>query len=238
MSLALDYYFSNLDKFPFPVDWFAGMTRAAEILEKAKPFLQELLVGPDVKENRGTMKGEPPSFYGNYFIDEGTVIYNGVTIIGPVYIGKNVEILPGAVIRPGTIISDGCNVGQGSEVKNSVLFGGAKVASLAFVGDSVLGKSARIGSGVITANRKFDQTNAKIKIEGENHDLGTDFFGCVLGDNARVGANSVPQPGTHIGPNTWIFPLTTVRGFIPREKRVMAKAELEMTENAVLELKP
>ncbi|MCL2842829.1 MAG: hypothetical protein FWE28_05095 [Oscillospiraceae bacterium] len=237
MSIAFDYYFSNLDAFPFP-GWFEGMTRAAEPLAKAKPFLQTLLVEPDIKENHATCKGAPPALYGNYYIGEGTTIYNNVTIIGPVYIGKNVEIMPGAVIRPGTIIGDNCNVGQSSEVKNSVLFNGAKVASLAFVGDSVLGKSARIGSGVVTANRKFDQSNATIKLNGAAHDLGTDFFGCIVGDSSRLGANSVTQPGTHIGPNTWIFPMTGVRGFVPREKRVFAEQKLAMTENEIVELKP
>jgi len=237
MSISLDYYFSKLDAFPFP-NWFSGMTQAHEVLAKAKPFLEELLVKPNVQENHATLKGEPPHLYGNYFIGAGTVLYNGVTIIGPVYIGKNVEIMPGAVIRPGTIIGDNCNVGQGSEVKHAVLFNGAKVASLAFVGDSVLGKSARIGSGVITANRKFNQSNAAITIDGERLDLGTDFFGCILGDQARVGANAVTQPGTHIGPNTWIFPQTGVRGFIPREKRVFAEQTLCMTDNEVIELKP
>lgn len=237
MSISLDYYFSHPEAFPFP-DWFAGMTQAHEVLAKAKPFLEELLVKPNVKESRATYKGEAPAFYGNYFIDEGTVIYNGVTIIGPVYIGKNVQIMPGAVIRPGTILSNNCSVGTGSEVKHAVLFGGAKVASLAFVGDSVLGKSARIGSGVITANRKFDQLNATITLDGARLDLGTDFFGCIVGDRSRLGANSVTQPGTHIGPDTWIFPQTGVRGFVPREKRVFAEQALRMTDNAVIELKP
>ena len=237
MSISLDYYFSHKDAFPFS-GWFDGMVQAGDILQKTSPFLKQFLIEPDVRENHGMMKGAPPHLYGNYFIGEGSIIYNDVTIIGPVYIGKNVEIMPGAVIRPGTIISDKCSVGHGSEVKKSVLFGGAKVASLAFVGDSVLGKSARVGSGVITANRKFDQSNAAITIEGERIDLESDFFGCILGDNSRLGANVVTQPGTHIGPNSWIFPLTGVRGFIPREKRVFAETALRMTDNEVIALKP
>jgi len=237
MSLSLDYYCSHRDAFPFPA-WFDGMCRASEILEKATAFLEERLVVPGIEENHAILKGVPPHLYGNYYIGPGTVLYNNVTIMGPVYIGKNVEILPGATIRPGTIISDNCSVGHGSEIKHSVLFGGAKVASLAFVGDSVLGKSARIGSGVITANRKFDQSNATLKLEEDIHDLGADFFGTIIGDRSRLGANSVTQPGTHIGPDTWIFPLTNVRGFIPREKRVFTEGALCMTENEVIDLKP
>ncbi len=236
MSTKISYYFQKLERFPFP-DFFDDISETYEILEKAKTYLHDLLVAPDVHENLGTLMGEPPALYGNYHIGEGTVLYNGVTIIGPVYIGKNCEILPGAVIRPGSILSDGCSVGHGSEVKHTVMFGGAKVASLAFAGDCVLGASARIGSGVITANRKFNQKNATLRTEGERIDLGTDFFGCVLGDSARLGANSVPSPGTHIGHHTWIFPLTCVRGFIPSCKRVYSESKVIFEDNEIVELK-
>ena len=237
MSTKISYYFSKLDKFPIP-DFFEGITETNEILQKAKSYLKDTLVSLDVRENRGEIRGDAPNFHGNYYIGEGTVLYNDVTIIGPVYIGKNCEIMPGAVIRPNTIIADGCSVGHGSEVKHCVMFGGSKIASLAFAGDSILGASARIGSGVITANRKFNQTNATIKVEGERIDLGDSFFGCVLGDSSRLGANSVSQPGTHIGPNTWVYPLTNVRGFIPACKRVYHEQKTVMEENEIVELKP
>ena len=234
MKLSLDYYFAHQDAFAFP-QLFEETTQAMEVLQKAKPFLEAYL--ENKQENHAIIKGEAPALYGNYYIGKESVIYDNVTIIGPVYIGENVTIMPGAVIRPGTIISDNCSVGQGSEIKSSLLFSGAKVASLAFVGDSILGKSARIGSGVITANRKFDQTNATITIDGVKTDLGRDFCGAIIGDSTRLGANSVTQPGTHIGPHTWIFPLTNVRGFIPAEKRVFTEQTLSMTDNEVRELK-
>ena len=237
MSLEISYYFEHLDQFPFP-NFFDGLSHPHEILQKVKTFLKETLIEPDVKECHAVLKSDDVHFHGNYYIGEGTVLYGDVTIIGPVYIGKNCEIMPGAVIRPNTILSDGCSVGHGSEVKHCVLFGGAKVASLAFAGDCVLGKSARIGSGVITANRKFNQTNATLKLNGVKHDLGDSFFGCILGDSSRLGANSVTQPGTHIGPHTWVYPLTNVRGFIPKEKRVYHNRETVMEENEVIELKP
>ena len=236
MSTSLHYYFNQLDAFPFP-NWFEGLSDTASILEKTNSFLTDLLVTPDKKENHGTFKGSAPHLYGNYYIGEGSTIYNDVTIIGPVYIGRNVEIMPGAIIRPFTIIGDNCSIGHGSELKHAVLFSGAKVASLAFVGDSILGKSARIGSGVICANRKFNQTNATLSCAGEKFDLRSDFFGAVIGDSSRLGANSVTQPGTHIGPNSWIFPMTNVRGFIAKELRVMTEQTLVTSENEVIELK-
>ena len=168
---------------------------------------------------------------------KGMRIGANVTIQGPVIIGKKAEIAAGALIRPYTIIGDGASVGHGSEVKHAILQNKAKVASLSFVGDSIMGKSARIGSGTIIANRRFDQKNIEIKIEGNKYDTETDFFGSIIGDNSRLGANCTSIPGTCIGPYTWILPTVQVRGFVPAEKRVFPKAEYKITENPKVELK-
>lgn len=237
MSTSIDYYFKSVEDFSLP-EIFEGCTEPCQALASAKKYINEKIRDKDIRESHGELKSSPPTIYGNYYIGEGTVIYNDVTIIGPVYIGKDCEILPGAIIRPYTVMSDGSSVGHGSEVKRGLLFKGSKVASLSFVGDSILGKSARVGSGVITANRKFDQGRVSVKIHGEKHDLGDDFFGCILGDCSRLGANSVTQPGTHIGAHSWIFPLTNVRGFIPGQKRVYNEAKLCFDENEIIELKP
>ena len=240
MSLDLNYYFLKPEKFPIP-GFLTDCKSPADILDFAKTFLSNVEANTKkgyVQENHGEARGAGPTLYNAYYIDQGTVIYNDVTIIGPVYIGRNVEIMPGAVIRPYTIIGDNCSIGHGSELKHAVLFSGAKVASLSFVGNSVLGAGARIGSGVITANRRFDQKNANVKIDGHRHDLESDFFGLVLGDNSRVGANCVTQPGTHIGPNSWVFPSICVRDFVPANTRVMEAQRLLYSENPTIELKP
>ena len=181
--------------------------------------------------------GDYCSITGNYFIDEGTKIHANVTIQGPVLIGKNVEIQSGALIRPGSIIGDGCSVGHCSEIKHSILQNKSKVASLAFAGDSILGKSARLGSGTILANRRFDQSNIKIKIGENKVDTNTDFFGSIIGDNTRLGANVASLPGTFIGPFTWVLPTLQVRGFIPEGKRLFPKTEYTITDNEKIELK-
>lgn len=238
MEIKVDYYFNHYEDNNIFQTLLKKSSSLLKLHEVAKQFLAETLVEKQVTENRGTLLGDNVTFLGNYFIDEGTKIYPGVTIEGPVYIGKNVKIMPGAYVRPGTIAGDNCVIGFNSEVKNSILQNGAKIASLAFVGDSILGKSARIGSGVITANRRFDQQNIKLKQEsGEKLDTGSDFFGCILGDYARIGANSVTSPGTLIGPYTWIYPATSVHGFIPAEKRVYNKSNWTIEENSRTELK-
>ena len=166
-----------------------------------------------------------------------TKIHSNVTIQGPVLIGKNVEIQSGALIRPGTIIGDNASVGHASEVKHAILQNKSKVASLAFVGDSILGKSTRIGSGTILANRRFDQKNITVKVNGEKVYTWVDFFGGIIGDNTRLGANVASLPGAFVGPYTWILPTLQVRGFIPAEKRLFPKAEYTMTDNEKVELK-
>lgn len=234
-ELKLDYYFKEMDKFTFK-EVFAGCTYPWEALEKAKEYIKEQIVDKDVKVNRAEV-GEFVSISGNYFIDEGTKIHANAVIQGPVMIGKNVEIQSGALVRPWTVIGDNCVVGHASEVKHCIMQNKSKVASLAFCGDTILGKSTRIGSGIILANRRFDQQNITVKINGEKHDVGTDFFGAIIGDSTRLGANSTTVPGTFIGPYTWILPTVQVRGFIPAEKRVFPLAQYRVDENPKVELK-
>ena len=234
-ELKLDYYFKEMDKFTFK-EVFEGCTYPWEALEKAKEYIKEQIVDKDVKVNKAEV-GDFVSISGNYFIDEGTKIHANAVIQGPVMIGKNVEIQSGALVRPWTVIGDNCVVGHASEVKHCIMQNKSKVASLAFCGDTILGKSTRIGSGIILANRRFDQQNITVKINGEKHDVGTDFFGAIIGDSTRLGANSTTVPGTFIGPYTWILPTVQVRGFVPAEKRIFPMAEYRMDENPKVELK-
>lgn len=234
-ELKLNYYFKEMEKFTFK-EIFEGCTYPWEALEKAKEYIKEQIVDKDVKVNKAEV-GEYVSISGNYFIDEGTKIHANAVIQGPVIIGKNVEIQSGALVRPWTVIGDNCVVGHGSEVKHAIMQNKSKVASLAFCGDTILGKSTRIGSGIILANRRFDQKNITVKINGKKYDVGTDFFGAVIGDSTRLGANSTTVPGTFIGPYTWILPTVQVRGFVPAEKRVFPLAEYRVDENPRVELK-
>ena len=235
-ELKLEYYFKNIEEFAFK-ELFNNCTYPWEVLNNINDYIKKFMNNEDMKINKASEIGEFCSIQGNYFIDEGTKIQANVTIQGPVLIGKNVEIQAGALIRPGTIIGDNCCIGHSSEVKHAILQNKSKVASLAFVGDSILGKSARIGSGVILANRRFDQKNITIKIDGEKIDTGSDFFGSIIGDSTRLGANVATLPGTFIGPYTWILPGLQVRGFVPAEKRVFPKEEYIVMDNPKIELK-
>lgn len=234
-ELKLDYYFKQMNEFS-EKEIFENCTYVWEPLNKINDYLKKKIVEPDIKTNKAET-GEFCSITGNYFIDEGTRIGANVTIEGPVIIGKNVTIQSGALIRPGTIIGDNCVIGHSCEAKHAIIQNKAKVQSFTFCGDSIIGKSTRIGSGTILANRRFDQQNITIKINGEKNDSGTDFFGAIVGDNTRLGANCTSVPGTCIGPYTWILPTVQVRGFVPAEKRILPKAEYTIQDNPKVELK-
>ncbi len=235
-NLKLNYYFEHLDEFEHK-KIFENTTYPWEALANVTPFLEENVVKTNLKINNAKVD-EFVSIEGNYIIGEGTHIHANAVIQGPVIIGKNVEIQSGALVRPGTIIGDNCVVGHASEVKHAVLQNKSKVASLAFVGDSILGKSTRIGSGVICANRRFDQKNITVKnSKGEKVDVGTDFFGAIVGDNSRIGANATTLPGSFVGKFTWVLPTIQVRGFIPSEKRVFPVSSTRIEENPKIELK-
>lgn len=233
-NLKSDYYFNNISSFPFK-EVFENTTYPWEALNNINKVLNKLVVDDNIKINKAKT-GEFVSITGNYLIDEGTTISANVSIEGPVVIGKNCTIQAGALIRPGSIIGDNCVVGHSCEVKHSIVQNGAKVQSFTFIGDSVIGKSTRIGSGTILANRRFDQKNITIKLEDKVFDVGTAFFGAVIGDNTRLGANCTTLPGTFIGPYTWILPGVQVRGFIPREKRIFPVQNLRIEDNEILEL--
>ena len=235
-NLKLDYYFEHMNEFEHK-EVFEECTYPWEALAKVTPLLNELVEKNSVKINNGTL-GEFVSLKGNYIIGEGTEIHSNVSIEGPVIIGKNCTIQSGALIRPGCIIGDNCVIGHGEEIKHSILQNKCKVQSMTFAGDSIIGKSTRVGSGTILANRRFDQKNITVKNSlGEKVDTQTDFFGAIVGDNSRLGANCTTLPGSFIGAYTWILPTVQVRGFIPSEKRVFPVNNTRIEDNPRLELK-
>ena len=235
-NFKIEYYFEHIDEFEYK-ELFDNCVYPWETLAKVNALLDKLVEKENVKINKGILH-EFVSIEGNYIIGEGTEIHSNVSIEGPVIIGKNCTIQSGALIRPGSIIGDGAVIGHSAEIKHSIIQNKAKVQSFTFAGNSVIGKSTRIGSGTILSNRRFDQKNITVKNSaGEKVDIGTDFFGAVVGDNSRLGANCTTLPGSFIGSYTWVMPTVQIRGFIPKEKRVFPVHETKITENPKVNLK-
>ena len=96
-----------------------------------------------------------------------------------------------------------------------ILFNKVQVPHYNYVGDSVLGYKSHMGAGSITSNVKSDKKLVVVKADGEKIETGMKKFGAMLGDEVEVGCGSVLNPGTVVGSHSNIYPLSSVRGFVP-----------------------
>lgn len=155
----------------------------------------------------------------NIWIAKSASVSPSATISGPCIIGEDTEVRPGAYIRGSVLVGDGAVVGNSSELKNCILFDGVQVPHYNYVGDSILGCKAHMGAGAITSNVKGNKTNVAVHGEIE-YETGLRKFGAMLGDRAEIGCNSVLNPGTIIGRDTQVYPLSSVRGVVPENSIV------------------
>ena len=151
-------------------------------------------------------------------------------INGPAIIGPDAEIRHCAFIRGNAIVGEGAVVGNSTELKNVILFDKVQVPHYNYVGDSILGYKSHMGAGSITSNVKSDKTLVVVKDGEEQIATGLKKFGAMLGDHVEVGCNSVLNPGTVIGRNTNVYPLSMVRGVIPADSIYKKQGEVVTKE--------
>lgn len=133
----------------------------------------------------------------------------------PCIIGAKTEVRHCAFVRGSALVGDNCVVGNSVELKNVILFDNVQTPHYNYVGDSILGYRSHMGAGSITSNVKSDKTLVVVHNADEHIETGLKKFGAMLGDNVEVGCNSVLNPGTVIGRNSNIYPLSCVRGVVP-----------------------
>ena len=138
-------------------------------------------------------------------------------INGPVIIDKEAEIRHCAFIRGNAIVGKGAVVGNSTELKNVILFNKVQVPHYNYVGDSILGYKSHMGAGSITSNVKSDKKLVIVKNGEKTIETGLKKFGAMIGDEVEVGCGSILNPGTVVGKNTNIYPLSSVRGVIPEK---------------------
>ncbi len=133
----------------------------------------------------------------------------------PCILGVGTEVRHCAFIRGSALVGENCVVGNSVELKNVILFDNVQTPHYNYVGDSILGYRSHMGAGSITSNVKSDKTTVKVRIEDETIETGLKKFGAMLGDFVEVGCNSVLNPGTVIGRESNVYPLSCVRGVVP-----------------------
>ncbi len=179
-----------------------------EILPKIKDFIIEL--GKSLPEDKFEKRGE------DVWVAKSAKVFDSAYIGGPCIIDEDAEVRQCAFIRGSAIVGKGAVVGNSTELKNVILFNKVQVPHYNYVGDSILGFKAHMGAGSITSNVKSDKKLVVVKNgKGMELETGLKKFGAMLGDNVEVGCNSVLNPGTVIGRETNIYPLSSVRGCIP-----------------------
>jgi UDP-N-acetylglucosamine diphosphorylase / glucose-1-phosphate thymidylyltransferase / UDP-N-acetylgalactosamine diphosphorylase / glucosamine-1-phosphate N-acetyltransferase / galactosamine-1-phosphate N-acetyltransferase len=152
---------------------------------------------------------------GPAWIDPSVRFVGNATLIGPVWLGANTEVRPGAYVRGNVIVGEGAVLGNSCEFKNCLIMDRAQVPHFSYVGDSILGNAAHLGAGVICSNLRLDQRPISIHAEKSLHHTGLRKLGAILGDRAEVGCNAVLQPGTLLGKRALVLPLTAFAGYLP-----------------------
>lgn len=187
-------------------DIFKGHEYPFEVLPLIGNFIKELAKTLDI--SKFEQRGE------NIFIAKTACVAESASITGPCIIDEGAEVRHCAFIRGNAIVGKGAVVGNSTELKNVIIFDKVQVPHYNYVGDSVLGYRSHMGAGSITSNVKSDKTLVTVKCEGEVIETGLKKFGAMLGDFVEVGCGSVLNPGTIIGKNTNIYPLSSVRGVV------------------------
>lgn len=201
---------------PYLQKLFDGCTYPWEILPKIGPYMKELMA-TDMEGFKEIAPG--------VWVGENVQIASTATILAPAIIGAGTEIRPGAYLRGNVITGKNCVLGNSSELKNAVLLDKVQVPHYNYVGDSVLGNFSHMGAGSICSNLKSDGKN--VVIHGEQDlETGLRKIGAILGDHADIGCGCVLNPGTVVGKNTSVYPLTSLRGVYPADCIVKSQKEI------------
>ena len=195
----------NLDE-TIAKDLFDGLTYPWEALPLIGDFIIKLgnTLDPDIYEKKGD----------NIWIAKSAKVFDSAYLNGPLIIDEDAEVRQCAFIRGNAIVGEGAVVGNSTELKNAILFNGVQVPHFNYIGDSILGHMSHTGAGSITSNLKSDKTLVTVLLDGKKVETGVKKFGAMLGDHVEVGCNSVLNPGTVIGKNTNVYPLSFVRGYV------------------------
>ena len=202
---------------------FKDVTYPWEVLPKIKDFI--IALGNTLDTHIYEKKGE------NIWIAKSAKVAPTAYISGPVIIGEETEIRHCAFIRGNAIVGNHCVVGNSTELKNVILFNNVQVPHYNYVGDSILGYRSHMGAGSITSNVKSDKKLVIVKSGAACMETGLKKFGAMIGDNVEVGCNSVLNPGTVIGKNSNIYPLSCVRGIVPENSIYKNQNEIVAKNN-------
>lgn len=162
----------------------------------------------------------------NVWIHKTAQVAPTAFIGAPCIIGAGTEVRHCAFIRGSAMVGENCVVGNSVELKNVIIFDNVQAPHYNYVGDSILGYKSHMGAGSITSNVKSDKKNIVIRNGDERIETGLRKIGAMLGNRVEVGCNSVLNPGTIIGSDSNIYPLSSVRGTVPSDSIYKASGNI------------
>lgn len=206
----MDITIKALFEAPYPTlarEMLEGCTYPWEALDKIKDTI--LAIGATLSLDEYDHPAE------DVWIAKDAKVAKTASITGPCIIGKGTEVRQCAFVRGNALVGDGAVVGNSTELKNVILFDKVQVPHYNYVGDSILGFKAHMGAASLTSNVKSDKKLVVINNEGDRIETGRKKVGAILGDRVEVGCGSVLNPGTIIGHDSNVYPLSSVRGVVP-----------------------
>lgn len=184
---------------------------------------------------------------GPIFVGAGSHIRAFTRLVGPCYIGREVQVLGGDISA--SSIGDVCKVR--GEVTNTIMLGHSNKAHDGFIGHSYLGRWVNIGAGAITSNLKNTYGDVSLWTPSGTRDTGMQFLGTMFGDHVKIGIGLRLNTGTVIGaganvygsmPPKTVAPFSWGEGpnytsfhadkFIETASRMMARRHMQLSERA------
>ncbi len=169
------------------------------------------------------------------FLEEGAIVECSIlnTTKGPIYVGKNAEIMEGCIIRGGFAMGEGsilkmgakiygattlgphCKVG--GEVNNAVILGYSSKAHEGYLGNSVIGEWCNLGADTNTSNLKNTYEEVKLWNYPKQSFVktGMQFLGLIMGDHSKCAINTMFNTGTVVGVSANVFGAGFQRNFLP-----------------------
>ena len=195
--------FCNLE-YTLAKNYLLSFRHPWQALRELKEFIMIMGEGLSKCDYRNVEKG--------VWIHKSAVIAKSAQICSPCIIGAGTQVRHCAFIRGSVLIGKDCVIGNSTEIKNSILFDKVQVPHYNYIGDSILGYKVHLGAGAVTSNVKSDKSEVSFNFEGELINTEMKKFGAIIGDECEIGCSSVLNPGTIIGRNTTVYPLTSIRG--------------------------
>ncbi len=165
----------------YPWDLLNANAAVLGKLGNEKPLKQKGII-----ENGALVKG-------NVVVGENSIIRAGSYLVGPLVIGKDVEIGPNVTILPCTSIGNGVTISSFTEVRNSIIMSDVRIGTNAFISNSIIGKNTILGSHFITEQDNLTSVN----LDGEFQHVMN--IGAIIGENCRFGHNVLVESGKIIG---------------------------------------